>query len=321
MRIVTFGNPNHPFMQAAVSSISAVSGIEHAGWVLSQDGRVDPNSPECRSYLEALRPDLFLAVGYGQILEDETLAIARVGSLNVHPSLLPKYRGLHAVYWALYEGETETGVTVHEMIANVDAGRILAQESLPLGPDDTMAEVYRRMMPLTASTVRGALTQVVGAGVIQGRPQEGEPSYRSTPWRDYDHQLADWSLAAPELVRRSHMAQGRMNLRAGTRRIFFESMSEAGTTTREPGTILRRRPHTLDVAAGEGTAVRAVLARPARAWAKLLRGRLWGHLAEPREMMSDLHPPRRPVVRDVVTPEVELHPDSLPRSEVGKASR
>lgn len=322
MRLVTLGNPNHPFSRAALSAVSAVPGLEHAGWVLSQNGRLDVNGPECRTYLEALGPDLLLAVGYGQILTDETLAIPKVGSLNVHPSLLPKYRGLHPIYWVLFEGQNETGVTVHEITSRVDGGPILAQESMPLFPGDTITEVYKRMLPLTVSAVHRALTEVVRTGAIHGTPQIGESSYRSAPAREFDRLAMDWSLPAHELVRRSRIAGAGMNMPVGKRRIFFKSVTDAGMTTRAPGTILRLRPFTWDVAAGEGTAVRVKVSRPARALAKLISKRKGArHLAEPREMMSDLHPPRRPVVRNVEAPEIELHADSLPRGEVGEASR
>jgi methionyl-tRNA formyltransferase len=322
VRLVTLGNPNHPFSRATLSALSAVPGIDHVGWVLSQRGRLDANGPACRAFLEALSPDLLLAVGYGQILGDETLAIPRVGALNVHPSLLPKYRGLDPIWWVVYEGETETGVTVHEMTRKVDEGPILAQESMPLFPEDTVLEVYQRMQPLTVSVVSRALTEIVRTGAIHGSPQIGESSYRRAPQHEYDRLAVDWALPAKELARRSRVAGPGMNMPVGRRRIFFKRVTEAGTTSLEPGTILRLRPFTWEVAAGDGTAVRVELSRPARVWAKLLFRRiLTTHSAEPREMMSDLHPPRRPVVRDVVAPEVELHPDSLPRGEIREAPR
>ena len=78
---------------------------------------------------------------YGQILAPATLATARLGGMNLHASLLPKYRGAAPINWAIYHGETETGVTVIHMTPRIDAGPCIAQARVPIGPDETAAEL------------------------------------------------------------------------------------------------------------------------------------------------------------------------------------
>src|SRR3989454_10807790 len=78
-----------------------------------------------------------------RMLPPEVLALARKGAFNMHGSLLPKYRGRAPVNWAILKGESETGATLHEMVAKPDAGRIVDQERVPIGPDETAAEIGR----------------------------------------------------------------------------------------------------------------------------------------------------------------------------------
>ena len=97
------------------------------------------NAPPARMVLASYRPELLVVCDYGQILKPETLEIPRLGGINLHASLLPKYRGAAPVAWAIYHGETETGVTVIRMTAGVDAGPAIAQARTPIGADETTA--------------------------------------------------------------------------------------------------------------------------------------------------------------------------------------
>lgn len=99
-----------------------------------------PNAPS---------PDLFVVVAF-KILPPEVLAIPRLGAVNIHASLLPKYRGAAPIHHAVMAGETETGCTIFKLDAGVDTGGILSQESTPIGPDETTGEVYARLSMLGA---------------------------------------------------------------------------------------------------------------------------------------------------------------------------
>src|SRR5687768_2257251 len=99
------------------------------------------NTPESHAVLREMRPELFIVADYGQILSPDTLGVAPLGGINLHGSLLPKYRGAAPINWAIYHGETETGVTVLHMTPRVDAGPSLAQARLAIGPDETAEEL------------------------------------------------------------------------------------------------------------------------------------------------------------------------------------
>src|SRR5438132_4793226 len=91
------------------------------------------------------------------MLPPEVLALARKGAFNMHGSLLPKYRGRAPVNWAVLMGETETGATLHEMVAKPDAGRIVDQERVPIGEDETAAEVFRKVTDAAEAIMRRSI--------------------------------------------------------------------------------------------------------------------------------------------------------------------
>ncbi|MFI4940917.1 MAG: formyltransferase family protein, partial [Burkholderiales bacterium] len=97
----------------------------------------DPKSPELLAQVQKLQPDFIFSFYYRHMLPTGLLETAKYGAYNMHGSLLPKYRGRVPVNWAVLHGETETGVTLHEMVAKPDAGAIVAQTAVPILPDDT----------------------------------------------------------------------------------------------------------------------------------------------------------------------------------------
>jgi methionyl-tRNA formyltransferase len=127
------------------------------------------NTPEARSMLAALEPELFIVADYGQILSPETLAVTRRGGINLHGSLLPKYRGAAPINWAIYHGERETGVSVIHMTPQIDAGPLLAQASLLIDRCENAVQLETRLAelgaPLVAETIerlaRGEATSLV----------------------------------------------------------------------------------------------------------------------------------------------------------------
>src|SRR6202043_2135750 len=97
-------------------------------------------TPEGVAALKAMAPELLVVAAYGQILSRDVLAVPPLGGINVHASLLPKYRGAAPIAWAIYHGETTTGVTIIKMTTGLDAGDMLAQEAIDLGPTETAGE-------------------------------------------------------------------------------------------------------------------------------------------------------------------------------------
>jgi methionyl-tRNA formyltransferase len=123
--------------------------------------------------LRGLKPDLIVVVAYGQILPAAILELPRFGCLNVHTSLLPKYRGAAPIQWALADGETETGVTVMKMDAGLDTGGIVAQRRTPIQPEDDSAALHDRLAQLGAELLAQIIPDYV-AGKISPRPQTVE---------------------------------------------------------------------------------------------------------------------------------------------------
>jgi methionyl-tRNA formyltransferase len=129
------------------------------------------NNLELRAALESLAPDAIVVVGYGRIIPPWMIAIPRFGNLNLHASLLPKYRGAAPVQWAIASGETVTGVTTMRIDPGLDTGDILLQREVPIAPEDTALTLAPRLAALGAAlmveTLRGLL-----AGSIQPVPQD-----------------------------------------------------------------------------------------------------------------------------------------------------
>jgi methionyl-tRNA formyltransferase len=120
--------------------------------------------------LAALKPDLFVVVAF-KILPTSLLAVPRIGSINAHASLLPKYRGAAPIHWAIANGETETGVTIFFLNEGIDTGGIFTSARTPIGPDETTGDVYERLMRLSAETLVGAVDSIA-KGDVSLQPQD-----------------------------------------------------------------------------------------------------------------------------------------------------
>jgi len=121
-------------------------------------------------------PDLIMSASYRKKLRPEVLALC-ADSINFHPSLLPKHRGCMSGFWAIFEGDAETGVTCHRMVERFDEGRILHQERLPVSPEDTSFTIYKKILPVTAACARRVLEIYFASGLPEGEEQTGEGSY------------------------------------------------------------------------------------------------------------------------------------------------
>ena len=130
----------------------------------------DPNTPEFIDRVAALKPDFLFSFYYRLMLKPALLATATRGAYNMHGSLLPKYRGRVPINWAIIKGETETGATLHEMVEKPDAGRIVDQASVAIGPDETAAEVFAKVTDAAATTLDRALPALIRGDAMM-RPQ------------------------------------------------------------------------------------------------------------------------------------------------------
>ena len=136
----------------------------------------DMKSPELYNYLGGLEADLFVVVAF-KILPPELLELPTLGSVNLHASLLPKYRGAAPIHWAIIQGEKETGCTVFFLDKSVDTGKIIGQKSTPVGPDETTGELYERLKHLGAGLLKECIDSIASADYTV-TPQEDE---KATP--------------------------------------------------------------------------------------------------------------------------------------------
>ena len=155
------------------------------------------NDPALVAQIRALAPDFLFSFYYRNMLGPELLALPRRGAYNLHGSLLPKYRGRVPVNWAVIMGERETGATLHQMVEKPDAGGIVGQQAVPIGPEDTAAEVFAKVTDTAALVLARALPGLI-AGSARITPQDlSKGSYFGG--RKPEDGRIDWAKSAQEV--------------------------------------------------------------------------------------------------------------------------
>jgi len=142
-------------------------------------------------------PDLIFSFYYRNMLPMPLLAKARLGAWNMHGSLLPRFRGRAPLNWAILKGETETGVTLHEMVEKPDAGRIVDQQAVPIGPDETAVEVFRQMTAAAEAVLKRSLPAIL-SGKPDLKPQDLSKGSYYGRRRPEDGRI-EWSQSAKEI--------------------------------------------------------------------------------------------------------------------------
>lgn len=150
--------------------------------------------PEGVAALSAFEPDLMVTAAFGQLLSAENLAIAKYGCINVHGSLLPKYRGAAPIQWAIIDGETETGITTMMTAIGLDTGDILLVDRLTIDPDETAGELFERMALLGAQTLQKTIA-ALEAGTLTRIPQDDAQATKC-PMLKKEHGKLDFSQTA-----------------------------------------------------------------------------------------------------------------------------
>jgi methionyl-tRNA formyltransferase len=147
--------------------------------------------------LRALTPDLLVVVAYGKILPRILLHLPPLGAVNVHGSLLPKYRGAAPIQWAVINGETETGITVMQMDEGMDTGAILMAQPTPIGPQETAGELFARLA-LQGGAILAEALERLQEGRLPATPQD-DTLASFAPMLTKEHGRLDWSLPARKL--------------------------------------------------------------------------------------------------------------------------
>lgn len=209
---------------------------------------------EALGYLRELDPELIVVAAYGKILPSEILDYPVKGCINVHSSLLPKYRGAAPINWAILNGEAVTGVTIMHMAPALDAGDIISQASTPIGADETAPMLTARLAELGAELLVSAV-EAIGAGTAARTPQdEADSTY--APMLSRELSPMDWSKPARTLhdqVRGLLPWPAAVAEFGGIRCKVFSTDLPLQTTDAAPGTILEAGKRGIDIACGGGT--------------------------------------------------------------------
>ncbi len=211
---------------------------------------------EALGILQALNPDLIAVAAYGKILPVDILALPRLGCVNVHSSLLPKYRGAAPINWAILNGEDETGVTIMYMAEGMDTGDILTQAKTPIGLNENAAQLFVRLADIGA----GLLVETVAAleaGKVSPVPQDSaRASY--APMLSKEQSPLDWTRSARQLhdhVRGLYPWPSALMVLDGIRCKVLQTALAGESGGKTPGTVLQADKKGLRVACGDGQAL------------------------------------------------------------------
>ncbi|MDX1634127.1 MAG: methionyl-tRNA formyltransferase [Marinobacter sp.] len=210
-------------------------------------------TPEAQAELAALAPDVMVVAAYGLILPPAVLAIPRLGCLNIHASLLPRWRGAAPIQRAIAAGDTETGITIMQMDRGLDTGAMLLKVATPIAPGDTGGSLHDRLAELGSHAIVDALARLAD-GSLTAEPQDDSLAC-------YAHKLAkeeghiDWRRPAADIARQVRAFNpwpGSYAELDGQRIRIHEAQPLPGDDSQPPGRVLDRQRSGIDVACGEG---------------------------------------------------------------------
>ena len=213
---------------------------------------------EALALLKELAPELIVVAAYGKVLPDEILALPPKGCINVHSSLLPKYRGAAPINWAVVNGDERTGVTIMDMAHELDAGDIILQGETPIGPDELVGEVHDRLANLGGELLVQAVEQIAH-GTARRTPQD--PALVTyAPMLSRALSPIDWTRSARDI---HNKIRGLNPWPATSTDIFggepvkvFRSQVTEKTSQKAPGTILGGGNEGIEVVCGDGAVLR-----------------------------------------------------------------
>lgn len=222
------------------------------GFEVHQPQRV--KTPEFVAQLREMNPDLIVVAAFGQLLSQEILEMPKYGCINVHASLLPKYRGAAPIHYAIMQGEEESGVTIMQMDIGMDTGDMLKKVTVPIGENMTMGELHDELKVKGAKLLLEVIEDIEAGRALPEKQNEAEATYASLLKRDMEK--IDWSKAATDihnLIRGFNPAPGAFTkLPDGKNLKIWGSRLTDKTTTAEAGTVIEVTKHSFFVACGAG---------------------------------------------------------------------
>ncbi len=213
--------------------------------------------------IRTLAPELIVVAAYGRILPDDILNYPAKGCVNVHSSLLPRYRGAAPINWAVLNGDTVTGVTIMHMASELDAGDIIAQRAADIGPDENAQQLYGRLAGLGGELLVETVA-AIEAGTVGRTPQDGRKATLA-PMLTRELSPMDWRRTAQEL---HNQVRGLVPWPAATAELggkrckIFSAAPETAGTDAAPGAVLEAGKRGVLIACGGGTALRILELQP-----------------------------------------------------------
>lgn len=276
MRIVFMGTPEFavPSLEALLRSDDQVVGVvsqpdrpkgrgqqlvappvklvaERAGIPVLQPLKI--RTPEFLQALAAWQPDVIAVTAFGRILHAPILQLPPKGCVNVHGSLLPKYRGAAPVQWAIINGETETGITTMLMDEGMDTGPMLLRGKLDISPDDTTGTLAPRLAELGGKLLAETLAQLKAGRLTPTKQDDAHATM--APLLKKEDGLIDWTMSATAIANRVRGLSpwpGAYTFLGNERWNVWKAVSNGRTVTDKPGTVVAVEKQSLLVATGEG---------------------------------------------------------------------
>lgn len=250
--VAVYTQPDRPAGRGRRPAASPVKqlAMQH-GIAVCQPGTL--KTPEAQAELRSFQPDLMVVVAYGLILPEAVLATPGLGCVNVHASLLPRWRGAAPIQRAIEAGDAETGVCLMQMEAGLDTGPVLASARCPITDEDTGGLLHDRLAELGAGLLAESL-DALASGQLSGRPQDDSKATYAGKLVKHEA-VIDWELPAVQIARKVRafnpwpVAETRFHERQLR---IWRAVPLAGPAGQAPGTVLASGREGIDVACGEG---------------------------------------------------------------------
>ncbi|WP_312281702.1 methionyl-tRNA formyltransferase [Oscillibacter sp.] len=211
---------------------------------------------EAMDLVRRLAPELIVAAAYGKILPEELLNYPKYDSINVHSSLLPKYRGAAPINWAILNGDEETGVSIMYMVDKLDAGDVISKVKTPIGPDEDAQALTARLAELGAEALSRAIVEIESGTVVRTAQNEDAATYATMLSRDLSP--IDWTKSAHAVncqIRGLIPWPAASAVVDGRAMKVFKSQETGEETSAEPGAVLSADKRGIAVACGDGKSI------------------------------------------------------------------
>ena len=208
---------------------------------------------EFTAELEKMQPDLIVVVAFGQILSQRILDIPRLGCVNVHASLLPRYRGAAPIHWSIINGEKKTGVTTMLMDAGLDTGDMLLKDEVEITAEMTTEELHDKLMAMGGRLLAETIDGLAEGTIVPEKQDNSLSNYAGMLKKETGH--IDWHKSAQDihnLIRGLNSWPVAWSIKDGKNYKFWNTRSEAGKTDQAPGTVVEIRKNSFCIAAGDG---------------------------------------------------------------------